>query len=211
MNKVSSRSKHLLSKSRVLIVNTYPLMTSFFKDIGCTLSFIKNGEDISEEALSRIDVVVFTGGTDISYNIYSSERDFRTEDSDSVRDEYEVSLIRRLSSMGIGMVGIGRGGQLLSCLLGGSLVQYDQSQVHINPHSMTIHQTGEVIEDVSSSHSQIMMPHSSMKILAYLDSDTEACAHEDMGVLCVSFHPEWEDTNSKVITIFMDWMVEYCL
>lgn len=74
--------------------------------------------------LKEADIVIFQGGTDISPSIYGEKKGYFTQVSGlTPRDEREIELYKYCIENGIFMVGICRGGQLLTALNGGKLIQ----------------------------------------------------------------------------------------
>ena len=74
-----------------------------------------------EEVVSRIDVLVLTGGGNVNPARYGEE--CRCGKLFCARDEFEVALIEAAKRRGIPMLGICRGLQMLNVAFGGSLYQ----------------------------------------------------------------------------------------
>jgi GMP synthase-like glutamine amidotransferase len=87
--------------------------------------FAAHGYDVTYDStmLSTVNLVCFTGGSDVSPYIYGEEPN-GARGCDPVRDEIEVSIYNGAQVLGIPCVGICRGGQLLNVLNGGSMIQH---------------------------------------------------------------------------------------
>ena len=68
------------------------------------------------------DLAMFTGGSDISPDLYNAPYGSRTYDSPS-RDKHEVEMFNFFRDEEVPMIGICRGMQLFNALLGGSMIQ----------------------------------------------------------------------------------------
>jgi len=68
----------------------------------------------------RLNLVCFTGGSDVSPHLYGEEN--ISSYNDPIRDEYEQDLYEEFTS--IPKVGICRGGQFLNVMNGGKLIQH---------------------------------------------------------------------------------------
>ncbi|MFI5982813.1 gamma-glutamyl-gamma-aminobutyrate hydrolase family protein [Streptomyces sp. NPDC051555] len=79
--------------------------------------------------LSRLDGLVVAGGPDVDPVHYGAPRDPRTGAPATVRDAWELALIRAALDAGTPLLGICRGMQALNVALGGTLVQ------HIDGHA----------------------------------------------------------------------------
>ena len=74
------------------------------------------------ERLSQASCVVFTGGCDVHPSIYG-EGFKGAHDCHIHRDLFEVGVYEKTKALGIPMIGICRGGQLLNVLNGGEMLQ----------------------------------------------------------------------------------------
>lgn len=103
--------------------------------------------------MENADIVVFTGGEDVSPELYGEEPHPMTF-NDPHRDRKEVAEWRKAMEMKIPMVGICRGAQFLCVMAGGKLVQHQE-----NPRSMHMMETydGHQIL-VTSTHHQAQYP-----------------------------------------------------
>lgn len=77
-----------------------------------------------EDALERLDGLVLSGGGDIDPARYGAERAPETAKISGDRDEAELALLARALSLGLPVLGICRGMQLINVASGGSLHQH---------------------------------------------------------------------------------------
>lgn len=126
--------------------------------------------DISE-ALSRVDGLVLAGGGDIGPDRYEAEPHTETGWVRPARDTAEFALARAALELGLPVLGICRGLQVLNVLHGGTLVQhlpdrlgnrehapapgrYGRHAVALEPGSRTAGLYGRTEIDVASYHHQ---------------------------------------------------------
>jgi GMP synthase-like glutamine amidotransferase len=85
--------------------------------------FARHGYEVlyGVENLSQADVVVFTGGSDVSPYIYGEEP-HGARGCDPIRDEFEKGIFNEYPTSKV-KIGICRGGQLLNVLNGGRMFQ----------------------------------------------------------------------------------------
>lgn len=203
-------------KTRVLVINddNSKLVLEMFEDKGCQVTTITTGMDYTAGFIESFDILVLTGGTDISPFIYCSERDKMTDESDCKRDAFEIAIIQAGIKAGIGIVGICRGGQLLACHLGGSLQQHDMSGYHMGGHNVILSEPINGIEmmlDFSANHHQIMSPPKTMSVIGYAGDHCEIAVHLSYGILAFQPHPEWEHEDSVNQQTFFEMVKEYCI
>lgn len=116
--------------------------------------FLKKIDFVITENIEEADLVVLTGGADISPEIYNEPKHWNTY-TDPRRDEEDRKSVILATSLGIPMLGICRGAQLLCALSGGSL--YQDVNCHSGNHQITHKETGEKIT-TNSVHHQGMRP-----------------------------------------------------
>jgi GMP synthase-like glutamine amidotransferase len=115
--------------------------------------FIFDSELIS--TLKEADIVLFTGGEDITPSLYGKNKNYKTYNNRK-RDELETSLFEAALKYNIPMLGICRGSQFLTTMAGGEIVQ------HVDGHGMSgthdfVTQDGDIYP-ITSTHHQMMMP-----------------------------------------------------
>jgi gamma-glutamyl-gamma-aminobutyrate hydrolase PuuD len=105
--------------------------------------------------MTKEDILILEGGSDISPEIYGEKQGKFTIPSARKRDAYEIEAFRRAQDAGAAVIGICRGAQLATALLGAPLIQ------HVNGHESGPHKikldTGETLL-TSSVHHQMMYP-----------------------------------------------------
>ena len=120
--------------------------------------FVKHGwsidGSIADIGIRPLDLICFTGGTDVSPDLYGEDRHPSTQSSDRERDTEETEIFNKALKHKIPMVGICRGAQFLCVMNGGSLIQ--DVTGHCQYHEVYT-STGETLV-VSSSHHQMMKP-----------------------------------------------------
>lgn len=78
--------------------------------------------------LEKIDALILTGGEDLNPSIYGEEPHPALGTVDTLRDGYDLYLVRKAASMGLPILGICRGEQLINIAFGGTLYQDIPSQ-----------------------------------------------------------------------------------
>lgn len=165
------------------------------------------------DELQENDVLVVWGGADISPSLYNKAVSSRTGagDQPSYRDKYEWGLMQRAKEMGLPIVGVCRGAQMLCALAGGFLIQ-DVKNHGGSGHYITTH--NDLSLKVNSIHHQMMYPFEvDHKMLAttpeilsphHLDVDTdidipcepEAVWFPEVKGLAIQWHPEFMEKSA---------------
>lgn len=129
---------------KILLMNGNQQDKSYFKQFG-TLH-----DDMT--SLENCNLVIFTGGADISPSYYGHQK-LPTTMTDIRRDREEMAVFTAATVVDIPMIGICRGAQLLCVANNGKLVQ------HVEGHHMGTH---KVITRTGSSHNVIGDHHQMM-------------------------------------------------
>lgn len=151
--------------------------------------------------------MVLWGGEDISPALYGQKAvRANASDNPSRRDMAETTLVHAAVKMGIPILGICRGAQLLCTLGGGGLYQHVDN--HVGRNHEVILQDGEVIQ-TNSVHHQMMITTEEMEVIGYTpamspskwldqrdpiyskENEPEIVYIPKMKALCVQGHPEW--------------------
>jgi gamma-glutamyl-gamma-aminobutyrate hydrolase PuuD len=169
-----------------------------------------NHEHTVVDSLEKADVVQFTGGEDVSPELYGQSRHFTTRNNE-LRDTREMEMFDACLHHKIPMVGICRGGQFLNVMCGGTLYQNVDGHATGDTHLATDVVTGDIY-DVSSTHHQMMRAGEEGTIIGiaaesskreYMNctgdilvetgalADTEVVVYPESGVLCFQPHPEF--------------------
>lgn len=197
----------------VYIVNGSAEYRKLFESLGFML--ISGLSDESAGALA--DLVVFTGGSDVSPVFYDANR-HPTTYSDMGRDLQEEAIMTEALALDIPMVGICRGAQFLNVMSGGEM--YQDVDKHCYPHSITDLQTGEVVY-VSSTHHQMMKPSEKGLLVAsstlggarewyegqvfhkdVSEEDIEVVYYEHTKCLCFQPHPEFNGAQYESMKVY---------
>lgn len=179
------------------------------------------------------DGLVIWGGADISPSIYNEPVGPRTGAGErpSYRDVIEMDAVNAAIKMGIPLIGVCRGAQLLCAMSGGKLVQ--DVQGHMGSHAMRTADGRSII--TTSVHHQMMYPFNldddeydliawseKPRSLTYMGVDTEPMKDFNGGIvepevvyfhktnaLCIQGHPEFTDPTDPFVTYCMDLVKEY--
>jgi putative glutamine amidotransferase len=81
-------------------------------------------EEAIEETLAVLDGIVFSGGSDLSPDLYEAEAHPETVDVREERDHAEMALLRAALERDLPVLAVCRGSQVLNVALGGDLVQH---------------------------------------------------------------------------------------
>lgn len=153
-----------------------------------------------------IDLICFTGGEDVSPNLYGDDK-HKTTYNNPMRDTRETAIFDNAVLNKIPMVGICRGAQFLNVMSGGRM--YQDVTNHTRSHMLVDAETGDNVY-VSSTHHQMMMPAKNAIILAYStlggsrewydgqvfkrdisNTDYEVLFYPETKCLCFQPHPEF--------------------
>ena len=201
----------------VLILNSDGFYSSMFQNKGWNVKEYHHKHDFNtSELLTDIDLVCFTGGTDVNPFLYGQKRNLHTSHPDILRDNNEPLIFHEAIDRDIPMTGICRGSQFLCVMNGGSLFQHVTN--HGQPHFMSTIDGEEIV--VSSSHHQMMRPKHG-KILGWCDPisnvyqtekdegevrrlsiEPEAVLWKKSRCFVVQYHPEWMDDNSEAVEFY---------
>ena len=171
--------------------------------------------------LSDVDLLFFTGGADVSPQLYN-ERPHPYTGSSISRDEFELNLFSEAVRIGVPIFGICRGSQLLCVANGGRLIQ------DVKGHAGVFHWADTSIGQkiyVSSTHHQMVLPPQEATVLAWASpvlstghyqngdqdnvpastspdfKEVEATWYPKTKSLGVQWHPEFMDFNSDAASI----------
>lgn len=155
---------------------------------------------------SEADLVCFTGGEDVSPELYGQKK-HRATFNNIYRDEREKAIFEECRHLSIPMVGICRGGQFLNVMSGGEMYQHVGN--HGGGHNIIDVDTGEEIF-ASSTHHQMFKPSENAIIVAISNlggfrewydggvfkrdesnTDYEVIYYPETNCLCFQPHPEF--------------------
>lgn len=182
--------------------------------------------------IKEADVVLFTGGEDIYPGYYGEDKGSYTS-TNKERDRLESISFEEAMQYNKLCLGICRGGQLLTTLSGGALIQ------HVTNHGLSgthkIHLMNEGVDiDITSTHHQMMwpfnLPKDSYVIIAkstkdlsttYLNGDDrekklpsdfvecEIVYYKYTNCLCIQGHPEYMPKDSTAVRYINVLIREY--
>ncbi|MBB4930766.1 putative glutamine amidotransferase [Lipingzhangella halophila] len=161
-------------------------------------------------AVPRLDALVLAGGGDIDPGRYGCPTAPRTAGVRPERDTAEIDLLTAALDLGIPVLGICRGMQLLNIVRGGTLAQhlpdivgssrhrqrtgvFDSHPVTVAPHTRTAEILGRAELDVPTYHHQGLAELGTGVVATAWAHDgvVEAIEYEDVpGVVGVQWHPE---------------------
>jgi gamma-glutamyl-gamma-aminobutyrate hydrolase PuuD len=161
-----------------------------------------NAVTVTSDNLYWADIVVFTGGTDVSPEVYDEVRYVQTCAPDNQRDFHEHRIFEACKVLNKLMVGICRGSQFLTVMSGGKLIQDVSNHAVGRGHEMVAAHPALLKKSlnseeftrmvVSSTHHQMMYPFNlqdkDYTILAYAKGlskyyDGRPQAEQDIGAL----------------------------
>lgn len=177
----------------------------------------------------EIAFVLFTGGQDVSPELYGAAR-YHNVFCSSKRDEEEVVLFNQAVEHKIPFVGICRGAQFLCVMAGGRLIQ-DVSAHRMTTHQVRAYYPGKKFEtlEVTGDHHQMQypwdLPHKHYDLLAWsprpysahyafgpdnvikledappeLKTEPDVVWYSKIKALAIQFHPEWMDQKCPAVT-----------
>lgn len=156
--------------------------------------FINQGWKLIDN-LFEADLVQFTGGADVTPEIYGQPN--TASGCDWERDLYEAGAFAIALRMGIPMAGICRGGQFLNVMSGGRMHQHVEGHAIYSGHKAKTKDGREI--HVSSTHHQIMDPHPTKSVVLLTANEkvfpnveqVEAVYYKHTNCLCYQPHPEF--------------------
>jgi len=207
----------------VCIIDGNYQYTKLFADLGFNITPF----DINEFHKDA-NLVVFTGGEDVSPEFYGDSKHATTY-SNLFRDEIEYEAFNLCIDHDIPMVGICRGAQFLNVCNGGRMYQDVDKHAVADGHNITDLETGEVIY-VSSTHHQMMMPTDKAIIIAtsnlggyreWFDGthakrdissqDFEVVFYPKANALCFQPHPEFNSPEYEGMKNYFKGLLSKCL
>jgi putative glutamine amidotransferase len=183
---------------------------------------VENIDDAS--TLTKDDCLLLWGGMDVGTMLYDQHANsFCNQHEPSARDLKELEMLHKAVSLDIPIIGICRGAQLMTVFTGGHLIQHVSN--HGRSHTITCHDTGEVIR-VNSAHHQVCQPIHPAVILASADGTVghgefsvaeklpevpEVIHFPQIRGIGIQYHPEWTDCPQSAVDYGRDCIMEYII
>ena len=199
------------------------LVSAIYNDAGPFLNINNvNSFEVSSNAddLTTKDILLLHGGEDISPSLYNhpvSEYTGATK-RPSRRDSIEWSMLQRAIELGIPIVGICRGAQMLCAAAGGYLIQHVDN--HSGDHIVETSEGDDVV--TNSCHHQMMYPfdvdHELLMWTKYKRSGRHITGFEEsINVPCEpeavffpkikgfapQWHPEWMSEQDPAVLLLL--------
>lgn len=169
------------------------------------------------------DLIVFTGGEDVTPALYGAEPDPRTHNNPA-RDEREVDIYTRAIAANVPCVGICRGAQFLCVMNGGSLYQHINNHARYDTHKIVVNSLYSDVPfdydvDVTSTHHQMMRPEGDHLLLGWAENiafedgskEPEVVYWPNTKCLGVQFHPEYMHSDSSGYKYFQELLSHFIL
>ena len=170
--------------------------------------------------LARLDGLVLTGGGDIEPAVHGAAEHATTYMIDRGRDDFELSLYEVAVDLGMPVLGICRGAQIVNIHHGGDLVvhlpdRFGDGLAHRAPprepvaHEVRIEPATELASIVGEQPLSVMSWHhqcvdrvgAGLRVVAQAeDGVPEALELADSGgrwMVAVQWHPEWKATENE--------------
>jgi len=157
-----------------------------------------------DRTLKKGDLLVFEGGVDISPRLYGERPHPQTQHANNARDIKEAQAFHDAVELGIPMIGICRGAQLFTALLGGKLIQHVNG--HLQDHQIITNE-GKLFH-VTSCHHQMMVPTGiKHELLGWsngvssptAEKEPEIVFYPEVKALAIQAHPEWMSNEDPFV------------
>lgn len=223
--------------SNIVIVNGASYATPFTllaEELGLNISTNKN---LVLDCPEEVSLVVFTGGADVSPDLYKEERHSSTGNNPD-RDVEEMKIFFAAKKAGIPMAGICRGSQFLCAMAGGKVVQ-DVTN-HLGNHIIAVTMPDDTIKEVevTSTHHQMQypfnLPSEDYKVIGWtpiqrsrhyamnaikvipakeadinLKSEPDIVWYPKIKALAAQYHPEYMPKESEGYMLYLELLDYY--
>lgn len=206
-----------------VLQDTFNPFNEWFPKVPCVC--INKASDILPH-----DIVIVWGGADIPPSLYGKMKSHMGGGREQVYgyDLIEWECLQRAKELGCAIIGVCRGGQMLTALGGGYLIQ------HVDNHGGQNHDVecvdGTII-NVNSYHHQMMVPPADpnkAKLIGwsktkrskrYFDEDKlvemhvepELIHYKEIRGLAIQWHPEWMSNNCDATNYCRRYFMENIL
>lgn len=191
--------------------------------IGSSHHYSRWMEGSKASSIEESDLVVLTGGSDVSPELYG-EKVGRYTYYSKMRDVFELEEVNKAIKLNIPIIGICRGLQLLSVVAGGSLVQHIN---HPNRHLIKLWDSSYIY--TNSLHHQMVklskLPSDDYRIIGYAEGlsdvylngtnthtimprtlsekiiEPEIVYFTKINAIGIQGHPEMLNNNSELVSL----------
>lgn len=178
--------------------------------------------------LESIDLLIFTGGEDVSPSFYNETPHYTTH-SNMDRDMFERTIFNMAFEFRIPMIGICRGSQFLTVMSGGKLVQNVENHAIGGTHPLFIPNQTIPLAEITSTHHQMMYPFNTLHVLLcvskkrssfynmnervtlknfMIDEEPEIVFYPETAVLAIQGHPEYMEHDTLIVKL-LNWYLSY--
>jgi len=176
--------------------------------------------------LDRLDGLALAGGADVDSRLYGAEPHPTADIPRESRDDSELLLYRRARELGMPVLGICRGMQLMAVAHGGSLVQHvpdlDGDTVHREVPGTFVDHTATFAEGtlagrlfgagpvvVNSSHHQSVESAGDLTVSGWASDGTVESCEDPTADFCIGVqwhpeHPERRVADEPLVVAFVD-------
>ena len=170
-------------------------------------------DDVVNHKISKGDIVIFHGGTDINAALYGEVPSKYNDSPDHGRDAYEIDIYKECVEVGAFCLGICRGAQLLCVLNGGKLIQHIADGSHrMCNHELTFTKDNLFYDrpiTTNSDHHQAMLPSKEGVLIAYHKDICEMVWYPLTSTFCVQGHPEWLSDSEEFVVFVNNFIKEH--
>lgn len=169
---------------------------------------------IDPDELRPDDMLVVWGGEDISPALYNKAVSSMTGATEipSRRDRIEWGLMQRAKELGVPIIGVCRGAQMLCALAGGFLIQdvdnhaggghnvetFDGYEFKVNSYHHQMLYPFDVEHEMIASVNKPLSPyHLDVDSFIKMDVEPEFVYFPKVKGFAIQWHPEWLDANTK--------------
>ena len=200
-----------------------------FSAAGATVVLLPPGSDAA--AVERLDGLALVGGADVDARRYGAEPDETADVPRASRDESELALYRRARELGLPVLGICRGLQVMAIAHGGTLIQnlpdVEGTIVHrerpgafvdhvatFTAGSLAASIFGTEPVTVNSSHHQAVDSPGDLVVTGRAPDGTIETCEDPAAAFClgVQWHPEHPDRRAAdlpMVTAFVAAAIRY--
>jgi gamma-glutamyl-gamma-aminobutyrate hydrolase PuuD len=169
-------------------------------------------------AADRLDGVLLSGGPDLAADLYGADPHPRAGSPRRGRDAAELAVAARALELGLPVLGVCRGAQVLNVALGGTLVQhlpdvvghdghnpspgvFGPVSVTLDPGSRVAAAVGDRVEVRCHHHQAVARPADGLVVTGRAaDGTIEAIEHPGRPfVLGVQWHPEQDAADLRLV------------